>query len=511
MIDRDSWRRVHTGDVLPLPYAETVESLLLATRVYERDLFPYGPLQKPDDQHEDDYRREKILQDNLLKKRLYGGNRIFRNVPELREELRQTLAADDDESIRQLAELFELARSMYTPENERPINSLFAYLSFNDELLRASLEVEGSGPRVNAIAALSRRMFTDAYDEAQLPEVIHSITYLSQRIENAFSLPEEKSDERRFQVDLLGLHGSVCKRFDALRYVDHLADDTAEYSKEEVSRDSEVVGELFGELRASQRYGVKMGYVQHSYEGTLVFSPIADPDEIRRHIQTYHPLMAEEHSVATVVHNRKSRHDTIKHTSTKIMDGLFMFGRPTSPDDIASFAIGEDGELYTDADCRTSLVAIAHQKGKYEAYRRFHAEVLAHYYDATHSLDDVIKAKKIIATVAEEADPSTPASPMDTMGRLVIPRVRNHQAQPTPTAQELIEDRPKKSVRAHGVTWHIRELPEGWHASPSAQELAASLGIRLGPHETIVKSHRRGSEALGEVTAHMLVGRPTEE
>lgn len=95
---------------------------------------------------------------------------------------------------------------------------------------------------------------------------------------------------------------------------------------------------------------------------------------------------------------------------------------------------------------------------------------------------------------------------MESIKRLVIPRVRaHHEGQNVESTQT---DHLERTVRQHNVTWHIRELPNGWRASPAALELAQKLGITLKENETIVREHKRGSRLLGEVAAHHLITRP---
>jgi hypothetical protein len=164
----------------------------------------------------------------------------------------------------------------------------------------------------------------------------------------------------------------------------------------------------------------------------------------------------------------------------------------TALDALAHFFLGPDGELYTGIDCRTSLRDIALRHNKYHAYRDLQATIIAHYFDLTHSLDEVAGVQK------REPQPlKTAGTPLESIERLVIPRVFRKKSSVSGSS-----DQPIRTLRRHGVTWHVRKLPEGWRASPRAHELARELGVTLGEHETIVKEHKRGSKELGEVTSH---------
>lgn len=130
---------------------------------------------------------------------------------------------------------------------------------------------------------------------------------------------------------------------------------------------------------------------------------------------------------------------------------------------------------------------------------RSSAQLLSHYFDLTHKIETVHRAKQTIAQ-----NPSSEKSikdPLDTVNRLVSPRVHIlFDGEPESTPEE-----PRRSVCFHGVTWHTRELPEGWHASPEAIARAKAAGIILAPNETFVKDHHRGSKKLGEVVSHRFI------
>ena len=166
-------------------------------------------------------------------------------------------------------------------------------------------------------------------------------------------------------------------------------------------------------------------------------------------------------------------------------------------------SIGKDGELYADPGGHFSLRDIAVKKGRYVAYRELQARMLAHYFDLTHTLEEVETAQEGVQEAIQTRPFSQTLDPLQSIERLVIPRT-SLSKEKTPTQSDA-EDIGQPKVRRHGVTWHRRRLPDGWHASPEALKRAAELGIELADNETVVKRYRRGSRLLGEVVAHRLV------
>lgn len=469
------------------PYEPEEDKQTRFTRVFERDLFPYSD-------------------NGTLLNRLSGSNRLLRHAPELHDQIGAALTADDDESLIGLADDIEIARYLYSPENEKPVNTAFSYLTLLDAISKQALSIDKADGRWNALCNLITKRFTDSFPEDQLEEVTDTIYYLSQRIDQ-INAKAPSTRLETMKVELLSLAGNMYKRIYSYRYIDLFPDDPGStVTEEEAHHDTEQIAELFTDIRATQSYGVKMGYIEDPRGGTLIFSPPIDTNEAFAHIRSPHPLLLQDNSVADVTHSRKKRHPHIKIKSHQPIRGLSIVGSTDDLDAILIMSLGKDGELYTDRDCRTPLVDIARAKGKYTAYRDMQARILAHYFDMTHPLDDVRRIQQTIDTSTTNA-PTPPESPMESIAKLVIPRTRFHNEH-TQTTHATQEDKPKRSVREHGVVWHVRELPEGWHASPSALELAQQLGVKLEANETIVKEHKRGSRLLGEVTTHQFIERP---
>ena len=70
---------------------------------------------------------------------------------------------------------------------------------------------------------------------------------------------------------------------------------------------------------------------------------------------------------------------------------------------------------------------------------------------------------------------------------LAVPRTKPANRIKKPVAEEGT-----RFIDRHHVTWFVRRLPEGYHASQRAVDFAASHGVTLGPGTTIVREHWRG-------------------
>lgn len=483
MTDRDP-----TPKVTPLDFEaifETEEDERARVRqLFDSDLHPYES-------------------NGLLVRRFTAKNRWLKNAPELTAQIQSALEADNDESIIDLVGDFNIARELYSPENERPINTVFSYLTLIQAIRDQAGTLDVDYGRVNALGALISKMVADSFSESALPNATDTMKYILERSEDLYEKTKNQLFSSVFSV-VSTLAGHTYRRRHAYEYLAIFPDDSTEYSREQVERDTQDISDLFKDMRVTQRYGVKMGYVADPRGGTFIFAPPINQDEVFANFTSPHPLMVQDNSVTQVSHSRKTKHTRLKVKSTQLFEGYSTFGLSDDVDLVIALSIGKDGELYTDRDCRTRLVDIAHGKGKYKAYRDFQAMLLAHYFDITHPLEDVRRAQRAIANTPLS---SSPDSPMDSIGRLVIPRVRINETQPEPSTNEVHEDRPTRSVREHGVVWHVRELPDGWQASPDALARAKELGITLKPGETVVREHRRGSRLVGEVTAHHLIER----
>lgn len=75
----------------------------------------------------------------------------------------------------------------------------------------------------------------------------------------------------------------------------------------------------------------------------------------------------------------------------------------------------------------------------------------------------------------------------------VKPMVQEPEIIPSQTDTENSE-KPQQFVDRHKVTWFVRRLPQGYHASETAKQYAQEHGVSLRDNETIVREHYRGKE-----------------
>jgi hypothetical protein len=287
----------------------------------------------------------------------------------------------------------------------------------------------------------------------------------------------------------------------AVAYVDTLpGPDVETYSDEVVTRDSELVAESFGRIRQNQHYGLKLAGKKHQMGGSIILGQPNDETQSDR-------------VVVEIIHSKQQNLRRLKPYPLKVEGKVAAYDYTgTAPLNI--MYMDAAGELYTNPSCTSSLLAMCRQQGKYGAYRRLQAGLLADYYDMTRPAEVVRRTAALIsdAEVVGGVASSSPADHMDMLRRLVLPRIQVEEAN-----EELIVDIDAEedsvagnSVRLHDVTWHRRRLPEGWSPSPQARAMALEAGITLGPNETFVKEHKRGSAKLGMVIGHVVASSVSE-
>ncbi|HSX06999.1 MAG TPA: hypothetical protein VLG92_04730 [Candidatus Saccharimonadia bacterium] len=443
--------------------------------------------------------------------RLQSPSRLLRKTPRLASEIDSVLTSDGDLSLIMLAGIIDTAQQSHAPANEKPFNKLLTYATLCLSVDARQPEDNNESMRTDALMWLLSKKVADSFEPEQLIEATMSAAYLRKRVRELY---EAEVDGKK-QRDLWGL----CQRVDALysdigirkeayAYIGRLTqEDDIPVDAEQLRLESEHSRLLFEKILSTRRYGMKPGYIAYEGGGTLIFNPAMDFNDVPE-VRQMHPIMATGASVAFIIHSRKQRHTTLKLETTRdISEALSLDMGPLDP--IIRLELGPDGELYTDRDCRTSFLAIAVECGKYAAYRTLQAEVVADYFDLTHPAADVARIKQAAQSVPVDSQRNRDQSPRDTIERLVVPRAYFYsQSEAGGVRPSTDEEEPAiRTVRRHDVTWHIRVLPEGWHASPEAHETAASLGVKLKAGETIVRAHSRGAAEIGQVVAHFFVSR----
>lgn len=441
----------------------------------------------------------------LFKSRLYAESSYLRKNPGLREDIASVMQSDDDQSITDIVELLDLSRQVDAPVNQTPFRALMAQLTLEREIDRLKIDTVGSeapSSRENAVMSLLTRKFTDAIPIDQLYEYKVTANFVQDKIVNHMEGLIPDSSRRWFTAKADFLSSTIAQRIVLETYLSTMPEkDPYPVSPEQVTQDNNTIAELFTEVRERQRYGVKIGYKPQDYRpGSLVFSPPLGHATIGSFDQS-HPITfskGERYPLATVT-------DSPQRSFKKkiaVEAGQNNYGSRRLNFNVEarhSFAVLDDGALTTyhsDED----IAQKAARSGVYNAYRHLQAEILAGFIDLTTDSGVRPGTEATRAPKATEAHYET-QSGLDIVRKLLVPRI-NKEASTTPTPEEN-----PREVRLHGVVWHIRRLPEGWHASPEALALAGEARITLADGETFVRAHNRGSKTLGEVVTHQLISR----
>lgn len=449
---------------------------------------------------------------DLLKRFLTMPNRILYKNPELRQHIAAAFASDDDQSLTDSVELLDLMRESEVAAKQTPIMAILAHLNLTQELNDIKIEAVGfDSPtlRINAVALLTARLLAGRIPSEQLEQYQLSVGFLSMSLAQQ---PDLTANQKQFYLAKLASIGeAIDTRINIEGYLDDLPEkDIQPVSKEMVAADDAQIASLFTEARAAQRYGVKVGYKPMEYHpGSLVYNDIQGIIDFTEKVKDkMHPLVTPNiHNYLALVtdtpktsFDKRIKLDAFKSryyygdTSTSGATGLgFSFESRTA------MAISHTGQLFN-LMLSQPIAETAAERGVYSAYRKIQAEILAGYIDLTTPLEIIHKVKKQPLT---PPSPSSTESGTDIVGRLLIPRIKVVQENEGP----VTIDTPQREVRLHGVVWHIRQLPPGFHASPEATELARQAHITLRDGETFVRPHVRGNKKLGEVVTHNLVER----
>ncbi len=173
------------------------------------------------------------------------------------------------------------------------------------------------------------------------------------------------------------------------------------------------------------------------------------------------------------------------------------------------YPITEGGDIHSSVQSNLSLREVFAKRGAEGVYELLRLFTLMRVYDLTARAELVDKLPSI--NKLEKEASRNKAGFLGFLGRgkqlkhfsykqLLVPRIKAIQPE-TPIEQsppEIIQEEPEQEstrrfVDKHHVTWFVRKLPEGYHASESAKELATEHKVILGENETIVKDHWRGN------------------
>lgn len=476
------------------------------------------PLIEADEEAQDFARPYEDL--SFLRTRLYSKSRLFRRAPHILEEATTAFNSDADEDILRVLDSLSAARREFMPKGN-PVNTILSVITTGRELqrIRDGIFSQPDEARRRAFMTYNVLSTLDMRNTAvEIPgeelllthQVGNFLIHLTSELGRRTNDPEVKLDTGVLEY----FSRIVMNRLVSREYISRLpGNDIETPSTEQVEQDSRGIEALFQEILQTRRFGMKMGYIHDSRGGSLVFGNI-DNLSFAPGLDTHRLIQEMYHvSEAIVVHSEKRN---FKNIRIKTKDLGSNDSVRTSTIDLSDLNaindlhLGSDGNLYNDATCRDSLLPTAIELGKYTAYRDLQATILSHYFDLTHPFEDVASIKK-----AEKSNVSsttrTSSEPTELIAKLVIPRVKyraEEESQDEDNESDSEEtEQTRRTVRHHGVTWHIRKLPEGWNPSPAALQLAKDINVTLLPGETIVREHTRGSRLLGEVVGHKLINR----
>lgn len=191
-------------------------------------------------------------------------------------------------------------------------------------------------------------------------------------------------------------------------------------------------------------------------------------------------------------------------TTTKHQSGIVKYHTIDTAANHGIYPITEDGDIHTSILSNLSLrevFARREAEGVFELFRLFSFMRL---YDLTTRADLVDKLPSIDKLEREVSRDRSGLLGVLGIGKklkpfsyreILVPRTK--PLEPEPEADVIKEEQnpesPKRFTDRHHVVWFIRRLPEGYHASQSAKELAKQHNVELKPDETIVRDHWRGN------------------
>lgn len=444
----------------------------------------------------------KPFQDEkLFFQQMASENPFLRKHPELRKDIADVINADDDQSILDIVDVLDLWREVDTPTSASPFRAIVSQLTLDrdiDDIKIKTKSVEANTDRSNAIMVLTARHMIDAAPSEQLDLYLATARFIAEQIKSSKNIFD--GGKKWFDVKISNIELFIEQRILLERYFDGMPEkDPQPVSPEQIEQDTADIAELFAEARTKQRYGVKIGYKEQDYRpGSLVFTPPVEVESIAA--PGVHPLTTqtvEKNSLAGIMDSDKtSFKKKIGYKNTPTSQGMFQIGLGLEGRQV--FSLQENGELAT-GHTDKPLAITAAERGAYNAYRHLQAEVLAAYIDLTTPLELSRKTRDVRAPKAGTTDYNREPG-VDIVRKLLVPRIKA-------TDTENDGDGTPREIRLHGVVWHIRVLPAGFHASPQAQRLADEAHITLAEGETFVRAHQRGSKTLGEVVTHNLVNR----
>ncbi len=309
---------------------------------------------------------------------------------------------------------------------------------------------------------------------------------------SAINTAEEKGPSAPEGVSLYALYRSAVERLyglsvNAAALKNIISKNYTEADHPSYEKDtSRMTATLTREAMEQRKYGTKPAWIEASTGGAWVFY---DGEDFKRKLKLDTTL-----PIAAVV--SKTNHTDLKDLRIKAKLKTLEDGR-------SEYALGgvldsettdyllyimHDGSIATDRQGLNDLSL--HFKDTPGIAERVKAEVASNFYDLSMPVykNAPVSRNYSLLTDSEKVD-------FNPIEDLLIPRLRYIGKTSGHASPEAA-----RAVRHHDVTWFVRTLPTGWHASPEAIEEARKRGIKLEDNETFVREHSRGSKinkALG--------------
>jgi hypothetical protein len=255
---------------------------------------------------------------------------------------------------------------------------------------------------------------------------------------------------------------------------------------------AEANDELARDLTSMRRYGVKPAYFQDgllhaSHEAWGILPP---PEEMRGGV-----------TAVTFLANRASLTDLEYHTGN-LVAGNKSF--EVKVENLLAMVIDPQGNLSQGYSyLGMSTEEILRGIGLGDTYQLIRTIQLMRLYDLVVPIETIVRVPEWpqletgskLTRMIKKAKSLTPT--------LIIPRLKmlenmsglmEQLEREVEQAQTSTDARTRAELRRHGVVGHIRILPPGRKATPTAvQRAKEELGIVLADNETYVKPHKRGN------------------
>jgi len=422
--------------------------------------------------------------EDVLAEKLISPNSAYDEGGVLYEEVTKVLAENDDTASEDILDA-GLKIAEYIKNNNKTVRAQFTgYLqaAFQIDRLKIGLRgTDGSLVASNSILFFARKSLIEGMDASE--RNLASINNVDAVLSDIYAKEEWFG---WFIPKSLGFREEFLSRLNAKKVLGAFQptspDSLTTYINTEGTTPQEDVGKFVNKTMRERKYGVKPAFTEASIGGSWVYY---DAEELYRFYNSdkFDATLVPP-AAAIIFHSPKTEFNNLKLKTSDMRFGgnanIGYIGSELEPD--VSLFLSMDGELYVDPAQFFSLRReLQETPGLYEAVL---AEVIANFHDLTVSLGTVtaMRNPNFVGLTNEQK------KRYDPILQLLAPRLKREYLEPE------LQEPTGRTVRAHGVTWFVRNLPVGFHASPESIERALEHGIVLSDNETFVRSHERGSQ-----------------